>query len=327
MFCLTSVHEDEPGPKWQKLFNKYWPQYRRWFLAQGQHARAGYVTSTEQLRTHMPELEPIYEQLVELAGGDDIAARFLSLYRPPPYLFGCSQAVWTGPRPVLVRNYDYNPSLFEWTLLRTCWRRPVIAMSDCLWEVLDGMNDAGLTVSLAFGGHQATGDGFGVPLVLRYVLEVCDDVSQACEVLRRVAVHMAYNITLVDRTGTFITAFLAPGGEPRFTSSPVSTNHQDRIEWPTHERMNSSLERLAFLEHRLTEQQETRATFIDRFLHPPIHRIHYEQAFGTLYTAVYDPTELTVDYCWPRATGLRQSFSRFREGHKLVCLAIHNEAC
>src|SRR5699024_8794616 len=193
-----------------------WPQYKAWFLSAGQQARPGYVTSSKRLRTSMPELMPIYEQLVELAGGGDIAARFLSFYRPPPYLLGCSQAVWPGAQPALIRNYDYSPQLFEWTLLHTCWLRPVIAISDCLWGVLDGMNDAGLAASLAFGGSKATGDGFGVPLVLRYILETCDDVAQACNVLRRVSVHMAYNITLLDRNGAYITVYLSPRRKPRF---------------------------------------------------------------------------------------------------------------
>ena len=56
----------------------------------------------------MPELVPTYERLVELAGGDELAARFLSLYRPPGFVVGCTQAAWTrDDAPVLVRNPDY----------------------------------------------------------------------------------------------------------------------------------------------------------------------------------------------------------------------------
>ena len=58
-------------------------------------------------------------------------------------------------------------------------------MSDCLWGLLDGMNDAGLAVSLTFGGRRALGDGFGIPLVVRYLLETCDDVAEARETLAR----------------------------------------------------------------------------------------------------------------------------------------------
>lgn len=319
-FVLKSIHEDTPGSKWQELFNTLWPQYETWFLSQGQQARPGYMTSFKKLRTYMPELAPVYERLVDLAGGGDIAARFLSFYRPPPYLFGCSQAVWGGQQPALVRNYDYSPLLFEWTLLRTCWLRPVIAISDCLWGVLDGMNNAGLAVSLAFGGSKTTGDGCGVPLVLRYILESCDDVGEACAALRRIPVHMKYNITLLDCTGAYTTVYVAPGCKPRFVCSRICTNHQDHIDWPAYVRMSASIERRAFLEQRLKQMGETKPAFINRFLRPPIHRSRYDKAFGTLYTAVYHPADGAIDYHWPNATALRQSFADFQEGEKTIHL-------
>lgn len=320
MFRLASIEENEPGSKWQALFNAHWPQYRTWFLSEGELARPGYMTSVRNLRTYMPELMPTYEKLTELAGGGDLAARFLSFYRPPPYLLGCSQAVWRGQRPLLIRNYDYSPILFEWALLKTCWLRPVIAMSDCLWGVLDGINDAGLAVALAFGGRKTTGDGFGVPLLLRYILEVCDDVREACLVLRRIPIHMTYNLTLLDRSGVFVTAYLAPDRKPRFVRSPVSTNHQDRIEWPAYARMSASVERRAFLEGRLADKNETETDFVNCFLQPPIHRLSYERAFGTLYTAVYHPVEGRVEYRWPGQHILQQSFVSFQERLKTVRL-------
>jgi len=319
-YTLASIDEGAPGPKWQRLFEKHWPQYQQWFLSEGQLERPGYVTSSKQLRSHMPELVPIYKQLVELAGGGDLAARFLTFYRPPPYLLGCSQAVWTGRHPALVRNYDYSPRFFEWTVLRTNWLRPVIAMSDCLWGVLDGINDAGLAASLAFGGSKVTGDGFGVPLVVRYILETCDTVSQACAVLRRVMVHMAYNITLLDRSGTFITVYLRPDRKPRFIAAQVSTNHQDRIEWRAYARMSASIERRTFLERQLAGGVKTKAGFINSFLRPPIYRTRYERAFGTLYTASYEPAEPAVSYLWPNTNSLRHSFTSFAEGNKIIRL-------
>ena len=115
----------------------------------------------------MPELVPTYERLVELAGGDELAARFLSLYRPPGFVVGCSQGAWTRERrsgaraqlrlPGLARR-GHRPSPLSWT------GRRVIGMSDCLWGLLDGINDAGLAVSLTFGGRRAAGDGFAIPL-------------------------------------------------------------------------------------------------------------------------------------------------------------------
>jgi predicted choloylglycine hydrolase len=317
---LSSIREDRPGPKWRARFETFWPSYREWFLSEGYLARPGYVPSVKKLRQHMPELMPVYEELVGLAGGGDLAARFLSLYRPPPYAMGCSQAVWSGRSPALVRNYDYSPWLFEGTLLFSSWNRPVIAMSDCLWGVLDGINDAGLAVSLAFGGRRVVGDGFGVPLILRYILEFCDNTTQAAGVLRRVPAHMPYNVTLVDREGAFYTVQVYPGRDAAVTDSSVGTNHQQQLESEHYARMTSTVERQKFLASRLADANETRSMFIDRFLHPPLYNTRYEHAFGTLYTAAYYPLDLAAEYYWPRQATLRQSFSDFEEGESMVHL-------
>ena len=75
---------------------------------------------------------------------------------------------------------------------------PVLAMSDCGWGAIDGINAAGLSVSLAFGGRTAVGEGFGIPLVLRYSLQTCETTAEAGAVLTRVPSHMSYNVTVLD---------------------------------------------------------------------------------------------------------------------------------
>lgn len=104
-FSFRAIEELELGPKWAAVFRERWPHYHEWFLRQGEAAPPSYATGARMLRAHMPELVAAYEQVVELAGGGDLAARMLSLYRPPPYLAGCSQGVWSRDGgPVLVRN-------------------------------------------------------------------------------------------------------------------------------------------------------------------------------------------------------------------------------
>ncbi|MCB0154587.1 MAG: hypothetical protein KDF65_07305 [Anaerolineae bacterium] len=319
---LTSIREDQPGPKWQALFETYWPLYKRWFLSEGHLARPGYLTSRRKLRQHMPELLPIYEQLVDLTGGGDLAARFLSFYCPPPYLSGCSQAVWSRSDPILVRNYDYSPDLFEGNLLYTTWLRPVIAVSDSLWGVLDGLNDAGLAVSLTFGGRKLVGDGFGVPLLLRYLLEICEDTPSAAELLPRVPVHMPYNVTILDRSGALVTAYLSPDRAPVISTGPVCTNHQEKIEWADYARLTSTVERKEFLEAKLADPAETEKKFLRRFLHPPLYNTQFEKAFGTLYTAAYRPSTGEAEYLWPGQATLRQSFAKFNEQKTVVNLKL-----
>ena len=89
-FTFRALEELELGPAWQAVFEEKWPHYKTWFLREGEAARPSYATSVRMLRAHMPELVPAYERVVELAGGGDLAARMLSLYKPPPYLAACS---------------------------------------------------------------------------------------------------------------------------------------------------------------------------------------------------------------------------------------------
>ncbi len=267
----------------------------------------------------MPELMPVWERLVALvreAGCGDLAARFLTLYRPPPFLTGCSLLATSDPlaaEPVLVRNYDYSPRLCEGALMRTQWHgRPVIAMSDCLWGALDGVNDSGLCVALAFGGRKVVGDGFGIPLVLRYILEFCDTTRDAVRVLTRVPVHMAYNVTVVDERGKHATVQLAPDREPLVTDRRAATNHQGPIEWPEHAAITRSEEREAAIDACLAGGATSLDDLVSRFLHHPIYSSAFHHGWGTLYTAHYDPARRAAAYLWPHAR-MDQSIDSFTE--------------
>jgi predicted choloylglycine hydrolase len=310
---FASVSEDRPGPKLARLFAGCWPAYRKWWASEGVSARPTYMECRKAIRRHMPELAELYDEIVELVGGGDAEARFLSFYCPPKYLSGCSQAIWQGNEPLLVRNYDYDPRAFDATALRTAWLgRQVMGMSDGLLGILDGVNDAGLAVSLTFGGRRETGAGFGVPLILRYVLETCDTVEDACDVLARVPCHMSYNVTVLDAERRFATAFLAPDREAVITNTPVATNHQERVEWSSHARITATVERERFLLQRLTLHPETKTRFIQAFLKPPLYSMAFSRGFGTLYTAAYHPRSGRMRLFWP-GSEREFRFNRFPE--------------
>lgn len=295
--------EEKPGPKWQSRFSTRWPAYARWYLTDGVDARPTYLACTRALKAHMPELLPTYEVLTDLAGGGDMQARFLSFYNPPPYLSGCSQAVWPGSEPLLVRNYDYAPQLSDGLILESNWNgRRVLGMCDGLFGLVDGMNDAGLAVSLTFGGRKVVGDGFGVPLIIRYVLEFCETAKQAAAVLSRVPSHMAYNVTIVDKDRHHLTAYLSPDRGTLITDSPVSTNHQERVEWHRHAKATASVERERFLLQRLQLHDDPADKFIGAFLRPPLYSTAFGRGFGTLYTSVYWPRLGRAEYRWPGET-------------------------
>jgi predicted choloylglycine hydrolase len=306
------VDEPEPGPAWAAIFEERWPAYRAWFLQEGEAARASYSASIRMLQTHLPEIVPVYERLVDLAGGGDLAARLLSMVQPPSYLAACSQAAFTAGRPVLVRNYDYLADRFDGLVMRTAWTgRQVIGTVDCLWGLLDGVNDAGLAVSLTFGGRRVIGHGFGIPLIVRYLLQTCASVTEAEAVLRRVPVHLAHNLTILDASGAFVTAYLAPDREPVFASVPWATNHQDVIDWPEYQAATRSHEREGLVRTAL-EAGPSVEQVIAAFLLPPLRDAAGADHFGTLYTAAFHVLDGVAEYRWPDAAVI-QSFTAFRE--------------
>lgn len=319
---FRAVSEDRPGPKWAGLFYEFWPAYLAWWSREGRSGRPTYMECRRALRQHMPEILGLYDTLCERAGGGDAESRFLSFYCPPRYLAGCSQAIWPGDEPLLVRNYDYSPDAFDAVLLKTRWNgRGVIGTSDGLFGLVDGMNDAGLAVSLTFGGRREVGTGFGVPLILRYILQTCSSAEEAGEALRRIPCHMSYNVTVLDANRRYVTAYLSPDRPTVLTHAAVATNHQERVEWSSHARFTATVERERFLLQRLTLHPETQQRFVRAFLRPPLYSTAFSSGFGTLYTAAYRPSARKMALHWP-AKDWTKSFENFDEDAVHVSLPV-----
>jgi predicted choloylglycine hydrolase len=310
---LHSLSEKEAGQKWQKLFQRHWPAYRIWYLRKSKAYSPDLRTCRAQLKKHMPEFYPTYLALCKLAGPDPAAHRFLTGYRPPRYMSGCAQIV-NEKEAQLVRNYDFDPKLSEGTLLHSAWNgRAVIAMGDSLIGVVDGMNENGLVVSLTFGGRKAIGDGFGIPFILRYVLEFCATLKEAVAVLLRIPSHMSYNIMLMNRLGEHRLVQVSPDSAPLVTDLSASTNHQGKVDWPEHAAFTKTIERELYLHEMLAKEEFTSDQIAKAFLKAPLFNRKYSKGFGTIYTAVYRPKEGLLQLMWPGIT-LHQTFANFSEG-------------
>jgi len=303
---MHGIREDVPGQRWKALYDATWPSYRSWYLQESEEKRPDLATARSQLARFMPELLPTWEKLVSLTGGDELAARMLTMWDTPAFLPGCSQAVLPGEQRALVRNYDYHPDLFEWVTMSSAFTgRRVIGTSDCLWGLLDGMNEDGLVVSLTFGGRKGSAPGFAIPLVVRYLLEVAATVEEATAALVGLPVAMSYNLTITDRSGAVATVFVAPGMEPEVSSTAVATNHRGAApEDPEHARRFRSVERQDHLLSLLGTGPDL-DHLVGAFLRDPLHTRDYASGFGTLYTTVYRPEQGTVEYRWPDAAFMR----------------------
>ncbi len=309
---FTAIQENKPGNKWQKLFNTHWSAYKNWFASKGAFEKTDLQTSQKALKKYMPQFYKTYEKLCELAGNSTDAKRFLTGYNPPAYISGCSQLV-LQKNPQLIRNYDYHPNLSEGTMLMSQWhQQKVIATGDCLWGAVDGMNDSGICVSLTFGGRKAVGDGFGIPFILRYVLEFATTPAEAVEMLENIPSHMAYNVAVMNKNGEHKTIQLAPDRKPKVSDSPLATNHQGAIDWPEHAAFSKTLEREEYLKNILMDSSTNQETIVKAFLAPPLYSMRYTEGFGTVFTAIYRPQENYVELKWPN-NSIQQTFENFKE--------------
>ena len=303
---LDAFREERPGRRWQALYTSTWPAYRAWYLRPGSGRRPTAAEAEAALRRYLPELHPTWTHLLTLTGPEPTAAAMLTHWNMPTFAPGCSQVVIDGAERALIRNYDYHPDLFERVVMSTRFTdRAVIGTSDCLWGLLDGMNSDGLVISLTFGGAKGSGPGFGIPLVVRYLLEVAGTTAEALNALSRIPVSMSYNLTLTDRVGDTRTAYVAPGMVMEVRDVPLATNHRfDRPSDPAHARRYRSVERQTRLRSLLAENRH--ADDVARtFLQPPLRSSDYTNGFGTLYTADYRPDSGQVHYRWPGTTWTR----------------------
>ena len=267
----------------------------------------------------MPELVPLWETLTELGGGSDQVARMLSLYQPTPYLAGCSQALWGRGEPMLVRNYDYHPGRCEGLFLLSAWHGTrVIASSDSLWGALDGINEHGLAVTLAFGGRQDRRRGFRhTPRAALHPRVLEDDERGRGGSRARSLPYVLYHRPRGRHGGPRDRA-REPGSSRRGARQADLHQSPERRRVARARRADRyTLAREHFLEERIEDPAEGADAFIRRFLKPPVVSTDYGRAFGTLYTAIYWPRRGEAEFRWPNRSW-HQSFELFVEGVSVV---------
>jgi predicted choloylglycine hydrolase len=149
------------------------------------------------------------------------------------------------------------------------------------------------------------------------VLQTCETAQDAGAALARIPTHMSYNVTVLDAKRNYLTAMMGPDRPAVITHAAVATNHQETVEWISHARFTSTVERERYLLQRLTLHRDPQDKFIDAFLKPPLYSTAFSAGFGTLYTAVYRPRKLEMEIRWP-GTIWPMSMDDFQEGGRRV---------
>jgi predicted choloylglycine hydrolase len=311
---IACIDENYPGDKWVNYYQNVKDGYLDWFLKEGSVKRPKLSECRTALEKYMPEFVPLWEHLTSITKASDDEARMLSMYCPSTYKRGCSQAAWTRYSPVLVRNYDYSPELFEGRIQKNNWNKTqVISVSDCLWGALDGINEHGLCISLSYGGSDIIGVGFGVSLVTRYALDFCKTTNEAIEVFKKIPINMAYNITLMDSFNHVVTIEVSPVEDIKISAKPFAVNQQGGFDLNSYGLFSNSEERQQTIKELLFDPLISIESFISAFSYSPLFSTDYDKGFGTLYTAIYNPLLRACEYRLPGEVIIYQSFGHFVE--------------
>jgi predicted choloylglycine hydrolase len=303
-FRAIDVGDGSDG-RWAAHLRTLFPEIAGWLTDDGRTADGG-RRARKLFEEHLPELVPLLDRLAEQVD-HPAAETLLTMAALKPFFSGCTQ---TGSAGRLLRNYDFPPDQCEATIVGSDFLRPIIGMQEGGWGLLDGMNDAGLAVSLTFGGRLVSGPGFAVNIVLRYLLETCTTVTEAVERLRTIPIMVAWNVTLVDPDRA-VTVYLGPDIELTEAPDACAANHQHLPVSDDQERASRTKQRLAAI--------RASGPDVAAMLRPPLYESTFDDGYGTLYTADYHPNERRVSYLWPDQTW-EQAFDRFTTGSRSITL-------
>jgi predicted choloylglycine hydrolase len=291
---------------WARAADAVWPELH---AATNPAANVTDAQARQVVGEHLPELLPVLDRLAGVLDRPGAAALLSHLTLKSPFA-GCTQ---TSVEGALVRNYDFEVDLCDRTIVRSHFLRPVLGMNDVLWGLLDGVNDAGLAVSLTYGGRPEFRPGLSVLLVVRYLLETCDTVAEAWAKVQRLPFATVQNLTLVDRSSA-LSVFVGPDRAAAVAPEVCIANHQDRPVSPEQERGSATGARQRAIQAATLDGSVEKV--VDALLRPPAY-VPLTGTFGTLYTAIYRPAEGRVTYVWPDAR-VEQSLTDFTSGEWVV---------
>ncbi|MEU1122873.1 C45 family peptidase [Streptomyces sp. NPDC005899] len=301
-FRAIEVGDGSDG-RWATHTQSLWPLAEGWMTEESRTSE-GADRARKLFEAHMPELVPVLDRLACQLDRPE-GETFLTLAALRPFFSGCTQI---GGGGTLLRNYDFSPDECEGTIVSSHFLRPVIGMQDAAWGLLDGMNDAGLAVSLTFGGRFVHGPGFAILIVLRYLLETCNSVDEAVGRLRSIPIAIPQNVTLVDSEQE-VTVFVGPDIPMTGAADACAANHQHVPVPDEQEQFSRTQERLKAI--------RSAGTDVAAMLKPPLYQSAYDEGLGTVYTAHYRPSEGRVTYYWP-GESWEQSFDGFAPGTRTV---------
>jgi predicted choloylglycine hydrolase len=218
------------------------------------------------------------------------------------------------------RSYEFNQEQSDLRLVtvRIADRPAHIGFSEMLFGRGDGLNEHGLCATMSAGAPMAPTEPGGCMFwaVLRAVLDRCASVDEAIELVGSIPISFNFNLLLTDRSGQAARMEIAcshravkrigPGTPEQFL---IATNHYLLPEMKPYDlgRMWNSLVRYRTVQGRLEAAgSKVSLETIRGILSDPYPQgiccHHYSDFLGTLWSGIFDLTDLKVDVCFGAPT-------------------------
>jgi predicted choloylglycine hydrolase len=288
--------------------------------------------SFEELQAVYEECCPgITEEILGLADGLDVKPDRLQVYNPPIYQPGeCSQfavlsSVTEDKHVYVGRSYEFNHSYNDFRLCTVRIRRRIkhVGFTEFLLGRDDGMNSHGLCVTFAGGGtfkREATKKGFNFFLLVRALLDNCKSVAESVEYLKKTPVSGYWNFLMTDRDNNAALMQFFDGkygvkliNENSAEQCLFSTNHYVLPELVKYQKyagdwiLKNSKKRFELINATLSHaapriNKEVLKSLMSKEIYDGLCGHYYTDYFGTLFSIIYDLTELKADICFGAPT-------------------------
>jgi hypothetical protein len=116
----------------------------------------------------------------------------------------------------------------------------------------------------------------------------------------------------INTNGKFVvkTVEISPEKINKVSHTPLAVNHQGDFVLSNYAIFSKSMERKKSLVEKLYDPWLTAEGFIDSFAYAPLFTENYAEGFGTLYTAIYNPSLKGAEFRW-KGVNKQASFTNF----------------
>jgi predicted choloylglycine hydrolase len=323
----------EVGRQQGEILKNQSPGAANWFAsAETKPEKLGFANFKGLQAFYEENCPGITDETQGLADSLGVEPKKLQIYCPPVYQPGksCSQfavlsSVTSDKHVYVGRSYEYHHEMNDFRLCtaRISGKVKHMGFTEFLLARDDGMNDHGLCVTFAGGGtfkREPKRRGFAFFLVVRTLLDNCRTVDEAVQHLERMPVAGYWSFLVTDRNDNVALAQFFDGehaikriGPDSSEQCLFSTNHYVLPEMVKNQKyagdwiLKNSKKRYKLIETRLSQaspniSRETIRDLLSKEIYEGLCGHYYTDYFGTLFSVIYDLTELKANVCFGAPT-------------------------